>query len=474
MTTQVPRYVRRGATARPEEHTPGRPVGMTRRKIFTSAGAMALTAPAAMVIACGQGPAGGAGEGQAGSARRGELVYMSWSDMSRPDYQAYFTSLEQEYTTKFPGATFKHEIVPFSDYPTKFTVMAAAGTVPDVMFTSNAWMRDFWALGGLTALDDRVKRHPDLAYNKFVPASAFYGMRQGKIAGVPTGGPDSEVTLVNTQYFREAGLDPSYDKLKNWTWDDFDAAAEKLTRRSGTTVDRAGYQVKIPDGRHMAVWMYSQGGRLYNKDYTGLEVNNEMGVRVLEHLLLLLNGKQVSNGLGGSLTNLFLEGKAAMVQGGNWQVAELRLKNPQLQFEMMAYPRHPRGGKYATATWVNMHTLPKAAKRPDQAWEFLTMFSSLPGALKRLEILDQYSPRLDFFDSAPWKAKVREIPQLQRTQDVAAVGGERPGVRFDQMEAEMRPIFTQVMRGEIAPKAAVTQLEHAAKSLMADLPAAAR
>ena len=140
-------------------------------------------------------------------------------------------------------------------------------------------------------------------------------MRQGKIAGVPSGGPDSEVTLINTQYFREAGLDPSYDRLKNWTWEDFDAAAERLTVRRGTEVERAGYQVKVPDGRHLAVWMYSQGGSLYNKDYTGLAVNNEQGVRALEHLLLLLNGKRVSAGLGGNLTNLFLEGKAAMVQG---------------------------------------------------------------------------------------------------------------------------------------------------------------
>ena len=239
-------------------------------------------------------------------------------------------------------------------------------------------------------------------------------------------------------------------------------------------MERAGYQVKVPDGRHMAVWMYSQGGRLYNKDYTGLEVNNELGGRVLEHLLHLLNGKQVSNSLGGNLTNLFLEGKATMVQGGNWQVQELQLKNPQLQFDMIAYPRHPQGGKYATATWVNMETVPKATKRPDQAWEFLTWYASLPGALKRLEVLNQYGPRLDFFESAEWKARIKETPQLQRTQDVAAAGGERPGLRFDQMEAAMKPIFTAVMNGQISPRTAVAQLEEAAKPLLADLPPAAR
>ncbi|MBI3970747.1 MAG: extracellular solute-binding protein [Chloroflexi bacterium] len=453
-----------------DTHAPSRPT----RRAFLIGGAGGTVAATALA-ACGQGPSAESGQGHpSGGAKRGELVYMSWSDLSRPDYQAYFAWIEREYAARYSGASFKHEYVAFGEYPTKFTVMAAAGTVPDVMSTSNAWMRDFWALGGLTGLDDRAKRQPDVAYNKFVPASSFYGIRQGKIAGVPTGGPDSEVTLVNTQYFREVGLDPSYDKLKNWTWDDFDAAAEKLTIRRGDTVERAGYQVKVPDGRHMAVWMYSQGGKLYAKDYTGLDVNNELGVRALEHLLLLLNGKRVSNGLGGSLTNLFLQGNAVMVQGGNWQVPELRLKNPQLQFDMIAYPKHPRGGKYATATWVNMHTIPKATKRLDQAWEFLTWYASLPGALKRLEVLDQYSPRLDFFESTQWKARVKEIPQLQRTQDVAAVGGERPGIRFDQMEEAMKPVFNAVMKGEISPKIAVQQLDQVTKPLFAELPAAAR
>ncbi|HEX2035364.1 MAG TPA: extracellular solute-binding protein [Chloroflexota bacterium] len=460
---------------------------MSRRERFGPAGGAAARisrrallgawagATTAVVAACNRPPEPGTPAGQSsGGAQRGTLTFMSWTDLGQPQYQAYYGWLEREYAARFPGASFKHEIVSFDEYPTKFTVMAAGGTVPDVMSTSNAWMRDFWALGGLKPLDDLVRRHPDLAYSKFVPASAFYGMRQGKIAGVPTGGPDSEVTLVNTQYFQEAGLDPSYEKLKAWTWDDFDLAADKLTVRRGGTVERAGYQVKVPDGRHLAVWMYSQGGRLYNKDYTGLEVNNEQGVRVFEHLLLLLNGKQVSLPLGANLTNTFLEGRAAMVQGGNWQVTELRLKNPQLQFDMIAYPRHPRGGQYATATWVNMHTIPTAAARADQAWEFLTWFASLPGALKRLELLDQYSPRLDFFDSAEWKARVKEVPQLQRTQDVAAVGGERPGLRFDEMESTMRPIMTAVMHGQTAPSVAVAELEQVTRPLLMNLPPAAR
>lgn len=442
----------------------------SRRAVIASGAAGGAT----LLAACGGSPSAPAGPGQAAGGKRGEVVLMDWADMSRPDYKGYFDWVGQEYARRFPGGSFKLEIIPFADYPTKFTVMAAAGTVPDAMATSNAWMRDFWALGGLLALDDRLKKQPEVQFSKFAPAAAFYGIRQGKAAGIPWQGPDSEVTLLNTQHFREAGLDPSYDKLKSWTWDDFVTAAEKLTVRQGNDVTRAGYQVKVPDGRHLAVWMYSQGGRLYNKDYTGLEVNNEMGTRVFEHLLLLLDGKRTSKGLGGSLTNMFLAGEATMVQAGNWQVSEIRLKGPQIQFDMIAYPRHPRSGKYATATWVNMVTIPKLSPRPDQAFEFVTWYCSLEGAIKRLEALEQYSPRLDFFETPQWKARVKDTPPLQRTQDIAAVGGERPGLRFDQMEAAMRPVFNQVMKSEISPRAAVAQLEQVTKPLFDTLPPAAR
>jgi ABC-type glycerol-3-phosphate transport system substrate-binding protein len=444
---------------------------LTRRRVVGGG----VAAGAGLLAACAVGPAGPAGQGPpAGSLQRGPLVFMSWSDLTQAETQSYYDWLEREYATRFPGGSFRHEITSFDEYPTKFTVMAASGTVPDVMSTSNAWMRDFWAMGGLTPLDDYVKRTPEVAYDKFVPASAFYGIRQGKIAGIPTGGPDSETTLINTQYFREAGLDPDHDKLKGWTWEDFDAAAEKLTVRSGTEVQRAGYQVKVPDGRHLAVWMYSQGGRLYNKDYTGLEVDNEQGTRALDHLLLLLNGKRVSNGLGGNLLDLFLSGQAAMVQGGNWNANDIRRRNPRFEFDMFAYPRHPRAGKYATATWVNMTTIPRGTRRVEQAWEYVAWTAGLPMVLERLARLKSYSPRLDFWETAQWKQVVKEFPQLQRTLDAASVGGERPGLRFDQMEAAMKPVFTAVMGGDISPRVAVAQLEAAAKPLLAELPPAAR
>ena len=186
------------------------------------------------------------------------------------------------------------------------------------------------------------------AYNTFVPAAAFYGIRQGKIVGVPTGGPDSEATMINTQLLREVGLDPSYDKLKSWTWEDFDAAADRLTVRNGTEVQRAGYRMKVPDGRHLAVWMYSQGGSLYNKDYTGLAVNNEQGVRAPDHLLMLFNGKRVSAGLGGALLDLFYQGRAAMVQVNASDMQPKRLRAPQWKAVLKDLPQLQRAFDVAT------------------------------------------------------------------------------------------------------------------------------
>ena len=84
---------------------------------------------------------------------------------------------------------------------------------------------------------------------------------------------------------------------------------------------------------------------------------------------------------------------------------------------------------------------------------------------------------LFLYDTAVTDAGLKELkdfPQLQRAFDVAAVGGERPGLRFDQMEAAMKPVFNQVMNGQISPRAAVQQLDEVTKPLLAELPPAAR
>lgn len=146
----------------------------------------------------------------------------------------------------------------------------------------------------------------------------------------------------------------------------------------------------------------------------------------------------------------------------------------EAQFRGIAYPRHPQGGKYATATWINMHTIPTGTKILDQAWEFLAWYASLEVVLKRLELLNSYSPRLDLVETPQWKAVLKDFPQLQRAFDVATVGGERPGLRFDQMEAAMKPVFTQVMQGQVSSRVAVQQLDQVTKPLLAELPAAAR
>jgi ABC-type glycerol-3-phosphate transport system substrate-binding protein len=445
--------------------------GVSRRTLLLRSPALVTGSILAAACVRRQAPEGR----PAPTLQRGELVYWDWWGTAQSDLAAWFEWVEQEYRSRFPGGTFKMVTVDFSEYPTKFTVAAASGDVPDALHYSNAWVRDFWALGALRALDDLVKKQPDVAMDKFIPASSFYAVRQGKIAGIPMEGPDSEVTLYNTDHFREVGLDPSYDRVKNWTWEDFDQAAMRLTVRRGAEVERPGYTVKVPDGRYFACWMYSQGGLFYKRDYTGLDVNNEKGVNVFAHLLDLLEGKRVSTPI--TVTNhfdLFLEGRAAMVQGGSWNVGTIQARNPSLAFDMMAYPRHPGGGKYATATWVNMVGIPTNARRVEQAWEFCAWYSSLPVAIKRLAVTNKTSPRLDFYQTPEWQTEVRRVPQLQRIIDVALVGGERPGVRFDQMEAAMRPIFRAVMEGKMSPKEGVAQLEAVTAPILSALPPEAR
>ena len=68
----------------------------------------------------------------------------------------------------------------------------------------------------------------------------------GAVYGVPLF--RGQVSLFyNLDMFKAAGL-----TKPPATMDEYNTYAEKLTQRSGTDVTRAGYQVKVPDGRYMA------------------------------------------------------------------------------------------------------------------------------------------------------------------------------------------------------------------------------
>lgn len=206
-----------------------------------------------------------------------------------------------------PDITVEVTTLPYADYGTALQTDLAAGTQSDVFDIEYANYAEYQANGVLAPLT--------------VADPASY--RQSVLEAYQTGGTQyalpssfSDVVLYyNKDLFDAAGLDyPSAD----WTWADEKAAAEKLTDQA------AGVW-----GDHQPVSFYEyykvlaqNGGEFLNADRTAAAFNTPEGIEAAEWLVeksgTVMPTIEQGQGTADFDTNLFTDGKLAMLHTGIW------------------------------------------------------------------------------------------------------------------------------------------------------------
>ena len=196
-------------------------------------------------------------------------VWDWWNPSQAKSLGDWFDWVSQSFAQKKSGTKVEFQFVPFgTEYVQKLLASFAAGNPPDAYHSSIIWARDFYDRGVLTELDAFLGQTPELAPDKFFGVSNFYRTTKGKTFGVPMEGPDSNVVLINTKIFKEAGLDPQGENIK--TWDDFAETARKLTKRDASgNITQAGWLVQDWRGiEGFATWTYANGGQIQDQDQT--------------------------------------------------------------------------------------------------------------------------------------------------------------------------------------------------------------
>jgi multiple sugar transport system substrate-binding protein len=206
-----------------------------------------------------------------------------------------------------PDITVDVTTLPYGDYGTALQTDLAAGTAADVFDIEYANYASYQANGVLAPIE----------------VSNPAGYRQSLLDAYSTDGKSyalpssfSDVVLYyNADLFDAAGLDyPTSD----WTWADEKAAAEKLT-------DTATGQW----GDHQPVSFYEyykalaqNGGQFLNADKTAVAFNSPEGIAAAEWLVnksgTVMPTIEQGQGTADFDTNLFKDGKLAMLHSGIW------------------------------------------------------------------------------------------------------------------------------------------------------------
>ena len=210
-------------------------------------------------------------------------ISLSFWTFENPQQRPWIQKRVKMYMEQNPHVKIDFQWFTFGDLGKKISVGFATGTAPDG-FVSQDWFMPTWMSKNLLApLDVNLLGYAN--YDAFVNdfASAF-------VAGATEGGKAYGYPLwfygfcnyINTNHFKEAGLDPVKDAPK--TWDEFGDVAKRLTRKEGDRFTRQGFKFAM----HAAQWtmihfnpiLIMSGGKWFDENGRCI-VNNAAGVKAM-------------------------------------------------------------------------------------------------------------------------------------------------------------------------------------------------
>ncbi len=307
-------------------------------------------------------------------ALSGEITMINGSLDAATD-QMWMTTLPEMFMKQFPGTKVTVSVMPTEEQHKKVALLMAAGNPPDFIFPGADFMR-YVKEGLIQPLDEFIAADPVLSDPKqirqsFIDAGKLDGVHfyEVPIAGA-TGGMQ---IFVNPEHFDKAGVSYPDD---SWTWDDYAAAAEKLTVREGsdTTVwgTAWGYLSGWDGGWAPIVW--SNGGEVCDNflNPTKLYFDSPEVINAWQWMQdLVYKAKsapnpaveQVLQQAGG----VFASGKVAMIIDGYWMMQTYQQAAPRLRMNLI-----PKGGKgRVDVFWPGGQAIPKATKNLPLAWAWL-------------------------------------------------------------------------------------------------------
>ncbi|MGH2370564.1 MAG: ABC transporter substrate-binding protein, partial [Chloroflexota bacterium] len=434
------------------QHTSDR--RLSRRHIL---GATSGIASGAILAACGPSAAV-PGQPDGTSKAPVTIEHLDWWGPTTPVLTTYFEGIKRDFEAKAPHVTVNYTHVKGTGgVREKWVVNAASGTPHDSSQVSVAFIRELMEGGMVEPLDSFIQKTASMAPSQFVDSGRFYNMYQGKQYGIPYDGPAMNVIGYNLDHFKDAGIDTSQKFTWSWTVEQFLEAAQKLVKMDGGSVVRGAIP---PPGLRVGgllPWLYSHGGDFYNQDYTKTLLNDQKGRQALQLLLDLRYRYKFASDVDGAIFDT--EGYSMAVTG-SWTAGYILDKNPNLKFGFAPIPQGPLGTHPSSQTWTNQWAMSKDGSKKDTAWEWLTFVNSAPvqeqyfaGVLKRV------SGRKDFYQSAGWKAVVKEFPALDGIERMEPMSKQYPWVKTSEINQETADIWKKTQAQEIGVNETLAQVE---------------
>ncbi len=371
-----------------------------------------------------------------------------------------FDWLFKTYEQSHPGVTIQRNIVPSSVLLTKFLAEAQTNTLPDIAVPDNPFLPELEATGKFMSLSNWLNKWGQ--WGDYTPATkAIVTGTDGKVYGIQIGTNDLLI-FYNKKIFQEAGI-TTLPK----TWDELYADGQQIIQKvKGLTYGAISFggTSGCSGGWQFMPWLLSAGSTLSVQGMTAPGT-----VQALSFWVKMLNGglatKNVLSQCQTTSLPFIEQGKVAMVEDGDWDLATL-VKDKASQVGFFSFPvptasdspKVPLGGE----VWM----VPKTNSASEQAaWNFLE-WSQQP------KILNEFDNQMDYLSLR------KSVAALQQKQTPALApfiaeelnGGvsrtQYLGANENAYSTDMSTAISQALLGENSVKGALANAQKALQQSM--------
>ena len=254
------------------------------------------------------------GKKEAAAAAPKEITVTIWDEGQRPGLQ----QIIDEWSAQ-SGVKATIQVVDWNNYWTLLEAGATGGELPDVFWMHSNVAQMYMENGILLDLTDKIKKSSKIDLNNYYDGIVKLYQSNGKQYAVPKD-IDTIALWYNKTIFDEMGV--AYPD-ETWTWDDFAAAAKKLTNEK-----HWGYAIQ-PGNNQEGFYntIYSMGGYVISDDKKSSGFDKPETIKAIKLFtdLIAAGACPDLNTVSETAPNeLLCAGKVAMSINGSWMLAGYR------------------------------------------------------------------------------------------------------------------------------------------------------
>ncbi|MFH1244565.1 MAG: extracellular solute-binding protein, partial [bacterium] len=274
-------------------------------------------------------------------------------------------SVIAEYEASHPNIKINYTLQSPKNYRSRMLAAAGQSSAPDIIRIHNTWLP--MLRKDLSPAPDTILKVSDLS--DYYPVMQKDFVLGNKIYGLPLE-VDGLALIYNVDMFEEAGLSPPSD------WNTLRKIAFDLTRTNPETgiIERAG--VALGTTGNIDHWSDILGLLiLQNSGNPGRPSEVAVQEALTFYTTISLKDKSWDASQPSSVY-AFATGTVAMIFAPAWQVAEIKVINPELNFRIAPVPILPTSDVAWASYWGE--AVPATCKYPEAAWEFIKYLGSSP------------------------------------------------------------------------------------------------